>query len=788
VFLFCQGSGVPGTLAGFYFSLTWGFKYPDMPSHFILFTDIPGYTRLSREPQTLLSTILKPYKAAIASAVEQEGGQLVHCRADKSLSLYDTASRALSAAMAIQAAVKDKAGIVLRTGIHYGDVHFVDDEAIGESINTALRICGVAIEGSVLVSELVYEQVSGNVDFAFRRLGLFRLKHAPAPLMLFSSGKTGTDLPGRDAFPADEQVIENSIAVLPFRDLSPEQDQGYLGQGFSEEIINNLSQMDGLKVTARSSSSAIAKRNLEIQDIGKALGVSHILEGSVRKAGDKIRVSTQMISARDGFTEFSLSFNREFKDIFDIQEELSLRIVENLKEKLDLSSSSDKFRNKHDWDPALYDLFLKGHYELHQGSRSHMQKAHDTFQKIIRIDPTFSPAHASLAICHLTQGIVGHTDRIKAFAATRAALDRAKELDPDYPWNKIARLMAEFWMDGWNLPKFHQYIVDLLQIYPGSAQLRMFYGMHYFIGGDVKRALMELKLASELDPISIDIKVRIMRVYFAMEDYKKCLEICDELLEIETGNPLRQFQRAWIVAFSGDHEYALKNIESFPEGKDFSAYKASALVYLYASLGKPEKAFRHLEILQEMVHREEMASPNFHLAVAYSGMKNHEKVLDHIEQGLENREFDFLFVQSEPMWKAYRNHERFRKICRRTFKGISKGRHVTIRTDTHEQLELNLADLWYVAAEDNYSRVFWKDGEQMKERLLRITLKNLEPQLEDPAIVRCHRSYLVNLAQDFEIKGDASGYSLASGEVGEEIPISRTRGKEILALFRAQHA
>ena len=293
-------------------------------------------------------------------------------------------------------------------------------------------------------------------------------------------------------------------------------------------------------------------------------------------------------------------------------------------------------------------------------------------------------------------------------------------------------------------------------------------------------------ITQELDPCSIDIKVRLMRVYFAREDFDKSLEICDELIELESGNQLRKFQRAWIQAFAGDEEKALKAFKTFPDIKDFQAYKVSGLAYLYAVQGHAEEAFRQLEILKEMAGNKEMASPNFHLAIAYSGMKNHEKALDHIELGLKATEYDFLFIQSEPMWKAYRNDERFRKLCRRAFKGSDRGKHVSIRTDTHEKLELNLADLWYVAAEDNYSRVYWKEEEQMQERLLRITLKNLEPQLEDPAIVRCHRSFLVNLAQAYEVRGDASGYSLASPEIREEIPISRSRGKEVTALLRAQ--
>jgi DNA-binding LytR/AlgR family response regulator len=138
------------------------------------------------------------------------------------------------------------------------------------------------------------------------------------------------------------------------------------------------------------------------------------------------------------------------------------------------------------------------------------------------------------------------------------------------------------------------------------------------------------------------------------------------------------------------------------------------------------------------------------------------------------------------MWKEYRNDERYKKLVKQVFRGASPGRLITLKTETREEMELNLDDLYYISAEDNYSRVHYLEGDRMKERLLRITLKNLETQFDDPDIIRCHRSYIINLAKPFSIRGDASGYSLISDQIGEQIPISRSKGKEITTLLKSK--
>lgn len=205
----------------------------------IMFTNIVGYTRLVRQDEHILGKILQHHQKVHRESAAAYSGKQIHCHADGSLSLFDSASQAISAAIAIQEGCREPHHIPVRIGIHKGEVRHVREEIVGDSLNTAFRIRTIANGGSILISEDVYEKVKGRVDFIFKRLGLFNLKHTPDPVLLYVTGPTGSKLPGRDEFRDDASAPENSIAVLPFRDLSAGQNQEYLSQGMSEEIINN---------------------------------------------------------------------------------------------------------------------------------------------------------------------------------------------------------------------------------------------------------------------------------------------------------------------------------------------------------------------------------------------------------------------------------------------------------------------------------------------------------------------------------------------------------------------
>lgn len=750
----------------------------------IMFTDIVGYTRLIRQDEDIIGKILQHHQKVHRESVATQSGKLIQCRADGSLSLFKSAAQAISAAIAIQEGCRDPYKIPVRIGIHSGEVRHVGEEIVGDSLNTAFRIRTIANEGSILISENVYEEVKGRVDFIFKRLGLFNLKHSPDPVLLYATGKAGTKLPGRDEFRDDASAPENSIAVLPFRDLSAGQNQEYLGQGMSEEIINNLVKIEGLKVTARTSSFAAARRELDIREIGKMLGVAHVLEGSVRKEDDRVRITAQLINARDGFHEFSESFTREIQDIFLIQQEISVRIVQLLKDIFDIGPDKDRLLSYKTDNLDAYDLYLKGRYELGLGTKENIEKAISHFTELIRIQPDYALAYSGLSQCYLSLGALDMIDKDLAYAKMEAAVDKAMELAPDLAENQIAQNLSEFWRSGWNLGKYYKLITNALATNPGSADLRMYYAMYHLISGRTDEALIEIQLAYRLDPLSLPIRFRLVRIYYCREEFDKALEICDAILD---ENP-RFFpalgSKAWILALSGQYQQAVEAFRVLPEGTMAHDYKFSGLAFACTHMGKPEDALNMLQKIRERAESGDLAAPDYHFALIYRGMGKEEEMFRHMAAGIEKRDFNFLFVKSDPMWKIYHSDPRFIKLVKDLFRGDQEGKHIKLQTYTNEKFEFNLGNLYYIEAEDNYSRVFFLENDTLREKLLRITLKGIEQQIEDPDIIRCHRSYIINLSMPFKVGGDSSGYFLTMENLKDKIPISRSKGKQITAILR----
>ena len=759
-----------------------------MQEYTIMFTDIVAYTRLMRQDEQTLGTLLRHHQQIHRVSVEAHSGELVHCRADGSLSLFGSCDQALRAAIAIREGCGEPHNIPIRIGIHKGEVRHVGEEIVGDSLNTAYRIRTIANEGSILVSEEVYETVIGQVDFSFKRLGLFNLKHTPDPMLLYAAGSRGEDLPAREAFRDDTATRHNSIAVLPFKDLSSGRDQAYLGEGMSEEIINCLVRIEGLKVTARTSSFALARQDLDIREVGKMLGVAHVLEGSIRKEGNRIRITAQMINASDGFHEFSESFTREISDIFLIQEELSVRIVQLLKEKFDIGADRHRLSTDRTDNLDAYDLYLKGQYELNQGTQQSIEKAIGIFKELINMAPDYALAYAGLSRCYLVQAVFQPEDRDVAYSRMEAAIDRAMELDPEQAEIQAAKNITEFWKSGWNLGKYYGIITRAMAANPGSAELRMFYAMYHLISGRTDEALMEIQLAYKLDPFSLPIRLRLIRTHYCRLEYEKALEYCNALLEEHPGFLPAQGSRAFILALSGKYRKALEEFEKLKEFTLAEDYKYTGLAYVYTMLGQPDKALQNIEKIRERTEQGVLNNPNYHYAVIYKAMNREEEMFRYLEAGINNRDFNLLFINSDPLFRDYHNHPRFLRLVKHMFSGGEEGGFLVLQTDTNEEFELNLNQLYYIAAEDNYSRLFLLEDDLLKEKLLRITLKGIEQQIEHPHIIRCHRSYMINLAMPFEIGGDSSGYYLTSPKFSSKIPISRSKGKQITASLRERQA
>src|SRR4030095_2124960 len=213
--------------------------------------------------------------------------------------------------------------VALRIGIHTGDVAIEDESVYGDGVNLVSRIESLAVPGGIFISEKVYDEIRNQQNIETREMGYFELKNVKYPVRVFAIANSGITVPRRDELRGKTKQTNNRLAVLPFVNMSTDPDNEYFSDGITEELLNALTRVDGLQVTSRTSAFAFKGKNTDIRDIAIQLNVDRVLEGSVRKSGNRVRITAQLINAADGYHIWSENYDRDLTDIFEVQDEIS---------------------------------------------------------------------------------------------------------------------------------------------------------------------------------------------------------------------------------------------------------------------------------------------------------------------------------------------------------------------------------------------------------------------------------------------------------------------------------
>jgi TolB-like protein/Flp pilus assembly protein TadD/predicted Ser/Thr protein kinase len=387
-----------------------------------------------------------------------------------------------------------------------------------------------------------------------------------------------------------------SVAVLPFADMSPAKDQDYFGEGLAEELIHTLARLQGIKVVARTSAFALKGMKLDVREIGKTLGVGAVLEGSIRKSGNRLRVTAQLIDAATGMHMWSERFDREERDVFDIQDEISLAIVEHLKVTL-LAGEKKALKKRPTADTEAYNHYLKGLYFFARPSPESIEKALGFYRKALDRDPTFALAHAGIAGAFAGLGIMNLAPAAETYPKAKAALAKALELDPDLPEAQAASASLEFWFE-WNWPAAEQSFSRVLELNPGNVTSRGMYAWLLMSRKRFEESLAEIKHALALDPLmplvyawSIGLHVACGRSDEALADFSK-------LQPIEPNFGLAYFHAGMAFYRLGLIE---KAVETFRKGRDLVIFPGWAeAMLLFCQLRKDNRG-KAEEILGEML-------------------------------------------------------------------------------------------------------------------------------------------------------------------------------------------
>src|SRR5881392_4249864 len=374
----------------------------------ILAADVVGYSRLMGANESGTLAALDALRTDfINPKLSEHQGRIVKLTGDGMLVEFPSVVNAVACAAELQRGIRKRnvgapqdQRIEFRMGVNVGDVIVQGEDIFGDGVNVAARLESIATPGGITISGPVRDHIGNRLDLAFEDMGEQTLKNIETPIRVYRVHMQTPSAPGtRDKKAAQhEQVEKPAIAVLPFNNMSGDPEQEYFSDGITEDIITDLSKVSGLFVVARNTAFIYKGKPIKVQQVGHELGVTFILEGSVRKAGSRVRVTGQLINANDGGHVWADRYDRDLTDIFAIQDEITHAIVEQLKVRLLPQEKKDIGETPTDSVEA-YTYYLRGRQFLHRHSKSYYQLARRMFAKAVELDPAYARAYAGIADC-----------------------------------------------------------------------------------------------------------------------------------------------------------------------------------------------------------------------------------------------------------------------------------------------------------------------------------------------------------------------------------------------------
>ncbi len=455
-------------------------------------------------------------------------------------------------------------------------------------------------------------------------------------------------------------AVASSIVVLPFVDLSPHRDQEYFCHGITEEIINTLTRVPGLHVISRTSAFAFQNKNLEITDIGRRLRVGTALEGSVRKAGDRVRVTAQLVNAEDGYQLWSRRFDRELSDVFAIQDEIAAAIVNEFQVRLS---------GQPEWKRAsllvkAHDAYLKGLYALNKWTDTSMRVAIAHFREAIAEDSRFAPAYAALAEAYvwLYSGL-GILPASETVPDARSAVGKALELDPTLAdAHKVRALIAM--NHDWDRRGAEEAIAAALRLGPASAAAHLWNAWRLaLLERKYDEALVELEAAEQLDPLDLQVKTQIGYVHHFHHDVDRAIEQFERVVALEPSFAFAHYALGDACIQKGHYERAFAEYGKAIELGGRSVNHIGVLGYAHGRAGQVEKASEHLdELTARAAHRYVSA---MWMALVYLGLSDFERCFQCLDRAFDERDGSLILITAAVEFDPVRDDPRFKSLLKR---------------------------------------------------------------------------------------------------------------------------
>jgi len=627
-----------------------------------MFTDMVGYSLISSHNENRALELLGEHRSLLQSIFPRYDGHVVKTMGDGFLVEFGSAVKAVNCAVEAQTetarsnlrrTAEDK--VMIRIGIHVGDVIHADGDVLGDAVNVASRIQSLAEPGGICVTRQVFDQVRGKTQWQMVTMGLQELKNISSAVEVFRVLLK----PGKQESEDRPELDPHRLAILPFSNLSPDPNDRYFADGVTEELISTISKIRELSVISRTSAMRYRDTTLPMDQIGRELRVGTILEGSVRKAGNKVRISAQLLDVQSDRYIWSQDYDRDLTDIFGVQGDIAERVAGGLKCEL-LQKEKQSLGKKATNSSEAYTLYLKGRYYWNERSESGANKAIRYFEEAARLDPRFAEAYSGLADAYAILADYGWMAPARAGNLAKENALKALSID-----DTIAEAHASLGLTDvnhfWDFAAGEREFKRSIELKPNYASAYHWYAVMLQFSKRYQESFQMMERASELDPSSHVVKQGLA---VALLGLGRTTEALQQFNRIAGENPDFVAVHYWTAVahlILGEFPEAIKEAEKEVELDGMSDHARLDLAWVEALAGEKEAASKLLGEIRPGTGR--YISP-VSVALVELGLGHEEKGLEWLKRASEEHDTFLLYFRSVPVFSRYWSDPRWSEIER----------------------------------------------------------------------------------------------------------------------------
>jgi len=618
----------------------------------IMFADIFGFTALMQDDEKKANTLRQKFKKTLESLINEFDGELIQFYGDGALSVFRSGLGAVECAVGLQKLLLTEPNVLVRIGLHMGDVIHDEGGIYGDSVNIASRVESMSAPGGVLISEKLFDEIKNHKHLKTQSLGKFELKNVKLPIEIFAIVNEGIKVPDIEITDGKFNKNKLKIVVLPFLDLSYEKEIEFLCDSLTEETINKLSFINNLKVISRTSSFAYKNKNEDVKVIGTSLGVNYVIEGSIRKENDLLRITVQLIDIENGFHLFSNNYEKKYDNILRLQDEISNYIVEEVESKILSNQKPEHLSFLKSKNLKVNNLIKASDKYFKHYNPEDTNKSIFLLKEAIRISPEFSLAYSNLSWCHIILGVNGLIKREEAYKEVSFYAKSALKLNDSLAEAYAALASAELFFH-WNFEDSKDLFQRALEINPESNLVNTFYA--YFLLADSKitesQEFINKALTSEPDSIlSLMLSANIQLI---LDDYKSSLNIFDKILSIKPQFANIRFLKAITYLLTGNYDISIKLFNESVINYEIQNKLFGYICLAYSKAFDIEMAKEYYNSIKQTRISSIQYSHNYQNALLYQAFEDSENEFKSIKKANEAKEIPALFLKINPFFKHF---------------------------------------------------------------------------------------------------------------------------------------